>query len=298
MKVASNRKRRGLAGRIMLSLLCTWGAVASAQVSIEQNLTVGGQAEIQGPVAIAAGGLHVDWGGTAVCDSPDSWGWCWSLTANGLFVGTVRAGLLHGDSIQSGTWVSAQGISLTLAGTDCDGRGGCTRSLTAGDGLLENLSVSEDLFVARTASTEILEIRGGADIAEPFRISGTGVEPGMVVSIDPLVPGALKVADKRYDRAVAGIVSGANGLEPGLLLRSPALETSGVRLALAGRVWCYADAGLGGPIVPGDLLTSSSTPGHAMRVGDHTKAVGAILGKAMTGLPSGRGRVLVLVGLQ
>jgi hypothetical protein len=35
-----------------------------------------------------------------------------------------------------------------------------------------------------------------------------------------------------------------------------------------------------------------------MKVTDHAKAQGAILGKAMTGLSDGRGMVLVLVTLQ
>ena len=68
-------------------------------------------------------------------------------------------------------------------------------------------------------------------------------------------------------------------------------------VALTGRVYCQADAS-GGPIEPGDLLTTSDTPGHAMKVIDHTKAQGAILGKAMTSLKKGKGLVLVLVTLQ
>jgi hypothetical protein len=46
------------------------------------------------------------------------------------------------------------------------------------------------------------------------------------------------------------------------------------------------------------MLTTSSTPGHAMKVSDHARAAGAILGKAMTGLSEGKGMVLVLVTLQ
>ena len=53
-----------------------------------------------------------------------------------------------------------------------------------------------------------------------------------------------------------------------------------------------------GAVEVGDLLTTSPTPGHAMRVSDRDAASGAIIGKAMTGLDSGRGLVLVLVGLQ
>jgi NAD(P)H-hydrate repair Nnr-like enzyme with NAD(P)H-hydrate dehydratase domain len=46
------------------------------------------------------------------------------------------------------------------------------------------------------------------------------------------------------------------------------------------------------------MLTTSRTPGRAMRVSDHARAQGAILGKAMTALQAGRGMVLVLVTLQ
>jgi hypothetical protein len=53
-----------------------------------------------------------------------------------------------------------------------------------------------------------------------------------------------------------------------------------------------------GPIRPGDLLTTSAIPGHAMRVDDPARAQGAILGKAMGALERGEGLVLVLVGLQ
>jgi hypothetical protein len=68
-------------------------------------------------------------------------------------------------------------------------------------------------------------------------------------------------------------------------------------VALSGRVYCWANAAYG-PIQPGDLLTTSDTPGHVMAVADHQKAQGAIIGKAMSPLSEGRGFVLVLVSLQ
>jgi hypothetical protein len=68
-------------------------------------------------------------------------------------------------------------------------------------------------------------------------------------------------------------------------------------VALTGRVYVWVDAAYGA-VEPGDLLTTSDTPGHAMKVSDYAQAQGAILGKAMTGLASGRGLVLVLVTLQ
>jgi hypothetical protein len=68
-------------------------------------------------------------------------------------------------------------------------------------------------------------------------------------------------------------------------------------VALTGRVYVQADTS-NGPIKPGDLLTTSVTPGLAMKVTDHARAQGATLGKAMTGPAKGRGLVLVLVSLQ
>jgi NAD(P)H-hydrate repair Nnr-like enzyme with NAD(P)H-hydrate dehydratase domain len=46
------------------------------------------------------------------------------------------------------------------------------------------------------------------------------------------------------------------------------------------------------------MMTTAATPGHAMRVANHSRAQGAIIGKAMTSLKSGKGLVLVLVTLQ
>jgi hypothetical protein len=71
----------------------------------------------------------------------------------------------------------------------------------------------------------------------------------------------------------------------------------GRNVALTGRVYVQADTS-NGAIHPGDLLTTSAIPGRAMRVTDHPRAQGAILGKAMTSLESGEGMVLVLVTLQ
>ena len=58
-----------------------------------------------------------------------------------------------------------------------------------------------------------------------------------------------------------------------------------------------ADA-TGGEILPGDLLTTSDTPGCAMKVTDFSRSQGAVLGKAMSPLKRGQGMVLVLVTLQ
>jgi hypothetical protein len=147
--------------------------------------------------------------------------------------------------------------------------------------------------------TSVLYITGGSDLAEPFEVSGAeAIEPGMVVTIDPDEPGRLRLADTAYDPRVAGIVSGANGINPGLMMKQEGTVADGsLPVSLTGRVYCWADASHGS-IRPGDLLTTSSMPGHAMKVKNYKKAQGAIIGKAMTGLKSGTGLVLVLVTLQ
>ena len=120
----------------------------------------------------------------------------------------------------------------------------------------------------------------------------------MVVAIDAENPGKLVLSTTAYNRGVAGILSGAGGINPGMLMGQPGTLADGDQpVALSGRVYVWADAS-NGPIVPGDLLTTSSVPGHAMKVTDYSKAQGATIGKAMTPLSQGRGLVLTLVTLQ
>jgi hypothetical protein len=150
-----------------------------------------------------------------------------------------------------------------------------------------------------TVQGQVIEITGGSDFSEKFDIQDDDVEPGMIVSIDPQNPGQLVRSATAHDKKVAGIVSGAGGVKPGMLMGQRGSVADGKHpVALTGRVYCWADADANGAIEPGDMLTTASTPGHGMRVTDHAKAAGAIVGKAMTGLASGKGLVLVLVNLQ
>jgi len=70
-----------------------------------------------------------------------------------------------------------------------------------------------------------------------------------------------------------------------------------VPIALMGKVKCMVDATYA-PILVGDLLTSSATPGHAMKALDLTRSTGTLLGKALGNLDAGRGLITVLVCLQ
>jgi hypothetical protein len=149
--------------------------------------------------------------------------------------------------------------------------------------------------------TQELQITGGSDLSEQFDVKSDDSlrpEPGMLVSIDPNDPGRLVVSRKAYDRTVAGVISGAGGIETGMMMGQVGSVADGqVPVALTGRVYCLADAS-NGAIRPGDLLTTSDVAGHAMKVLDHDSAQGAIIGKAMSRLDDGKGLVLVLVSLQ
>ncbi len=168
----------------------------------------------------------------------------------------------------------------------------------AGNVGIGNVAPTFRLEVNGITRTDGLIITGGADLSEGFEITGDAAQPGAVVVIDPRNPGHLTPSTSAYDKRVAGVVSGAGGVSTGLMMSQPGSAADGKHpVALTGRVYCLCDASFGA-IEPGDLLTTSATAGHAMRVGDHDRAPGAVLGKAMTRLESGRGLVLVLVSLQ
>lgn len=155
-------------------------------------------------------------------------------------------------------------------------------------------SPQETLHVEGTTRTDVIHITG-ADLAEKFPVSER-VEPGMVVAIDPVQAGQLRLAREPYSKLVAGVVSGANGLHAGAVLGHLPGNEDAPPIAMTGRVWCWCDADAGGPIRPGDLLTTSNTPGHAMRADEARDFPrGCIIGKAMSNVESGRGMVLILV---
>jgi hypothetical protein len=135
------------------------------------------------------------------------------------------------------------------------------------------------------------------DMAEMFPSSAGAIVPGSVMAIDPDRPGALRIARTPYDRRVAGVVSGANDYRPGITLNAGSAAPNRVTVTLTGTVYCLA-SNANGPVRAGDLLTSSSVPGHAMRAGDGEAARGAVLGKALEDLRGERGLVLILASLQ
>lgn len=220
-----------------------------------------------------------------------------ALTPN--TVGRLRfydAALDELGSIEYGDGGFAPGLYLRA--------GGSTRLTVSPAGRvgIGTTAPQDTLHVAGTTRTEVLRITGGSDLAERFDVAPAGGQepaPGLVVAIDPENPGKLKLSTRAYDRTVAGVISGAGGVNSGLVMgQTDSLADGAQAVALTGRVYVRAVAG-SQSIEPGDLLTSSDLPGHAMEVLDFARAGGAILGKAMTALPAGQtGEVLLLVSLQ
>lgn len=215
---------------------------------------------------------------------------------SGWSSGTTGLGVT-GDNTTSGCY--------GLIGTINEGVFGFSPSSTRAGGRFANSAMGGIALDVPQGLTRIktLQILGGSDLAEPFDVSGgspeTAVVPGMVVVIDESRPGDLTLSDRPYDTRVAGIISGANGLEPGMVMKAAGVEHADGShpIAMTGRVWCWVDAAAGA-VRPGDRLTTSAIPGHAMKAGDAARAPGAVIGKAMTELKEGRGLVLVLVNLQ
>lgn len=206
---------------------------------------------------------------------------------SGLSAPALRAD--NGNASGIGIWSTTNSNDANLVVSN-DGTGDLIRGFGHSGGLFFQVLNNG------TTVTKALQITGGSDLAEHFDLTEQA-KPGMVVAIDPIHTGKLTVARGAYNQRVAGIVSGANNLAAGMTLPDLPGAKQSMPVALTGRVWVYCDA-TRHPIAPGDLLTSSDIPGHAMKVINHARAQGAIIGKAMTGLNAGRGLVLVLVTLQ
>jgi len=145
---------------------------------------------------------------------------------------------------------------------------------------------------------------GGADVAE-YILASEPLEPGDVVELDPHNPKHYRKVREPYSPLVAGVISTAPGFVLGAKHLSLALSVNGEGrgevepgerplLALLGRVPVKATTE-NGPIRPGDLLTSASKPGYAMRCEDIHRCEGAIIGKALEALDKGEGVILVLL---
>ncbi len=181
-----------------------------------------------------------------------------------------------------------KGVSAITYGNNSDGVSAYSSKYNA---ILADTGRSDHKYGVRTPDKmcAMSYDTGCADIAEYFPVA-EDPEPGTVMVIGE--DSKLQCSCTAYDTTVAGIVSTA----PGVSLGTNETGNAGEQLiAVAGRVPCKVDATYA-PIMPGDLLTTSDTPGHAMKATD--PQIGTILGKALEPLDSGTGVIEVLVTLQ
>lgn len=138
-----------------------------------------------------------------------------------------------------------------------------------------------------------------ADCAEEFDVDEQqeegSIEPGSVMVIDE--NGMLRPSLEAYDKRVVGVISGAGDFKPGIILDKKYSQNKRMPVALVGKVNCKVDASYS-QIEVGDLLTTSFTPGHAMKGTNPSKSFGAVIGKALKGIESGKGLIPILIALQ
>lgn len=203
-------------------------------------------------------------------------------------VGTSKAAGVIG---QSTTWMGVYGRSESTTG----GAGVMGEAVGPGAAIYGKGGRVAGYFEGDVEVTGDIRLTN-ADCAEDFDV-GTDVlvEPGTVMVLGE--EGTLYPSRHAYDKRVAGVVSGAAEYKPGIVLDKRQSDGNRQPIAVLGKVYCEVDARYGA-IEVGDLLTTSPTPGRAMKAEDPMKAFGAVIGKALRPFKEGQGLTPILVALQ
>jgi hypothetical protein len=239
-----------------------------------------------------------------------------STSGNGLSARSTGSVAIFAESVNS---TGVHGVGHSGVGVDgiSDSNDGVRATSASGNGLSAFGGGTAGVAIFAQASTKRNPVAGsnaiagffdgnvvvtgdvqlpGADCAEEFGVCGPDAEPGtvMVIAEDEM----LHPSDKAYDARVAGVVAGGGKYQPGIVL-DRCSQAAGARqqISLMGKVFCKVDAQYS-PIGVGDMLTTSPTPGHAMTVRDPVRAFGAVIGKALRPLETGRGMIPILIALQ
>jgi hypothetical protein len=249
------------------------------------------------------------------------------------------AGVANGvegvSNSEYGTGVLGSGVDRGVAGfsASAQGVGGYFRNTEGGLALVAVSSTTNDILQVKNGANTVFRVNGAgnvhtdggyhcgnnlddgagtldeneiapclydsspADFAEMLPAT-QGLYPGEVLVVGP--DGQLARSTQPYQSALAGVYS----TRPSYLGNGQRWGEEGYApLAMVGVVPVQASAE-NGPIRPGDLLTTSGTPGHAMKADPITVGgvtfypSGVILGKALESLDMGTGLILALVTLQ
>ncbi len=137
------------------------------------------------------------------------------------------------------------------------------------------------------------------DIAELFHASEP-LESGDIVIVDFENKGKVKKSQKEYEKAIVGIVS----TQPAIVIEGGRIVAMGggfsqnstlkPAIALAGRVPVKASEE-NGRVMAGDLLTTSSKPGYAMKCNNEIKCINSVVGIALDDKKEDEDTVLAMV---
>jgi hypothetical protein len=199
----------------------------------------------------------------------------WATKGTGVVGIATTGNAVAGNVDGPGTGV----VGISKGGVGVWGKGGHLAGFFEGD-----VEVTGDLRLTN------------ADCAEDFDVSGECQwEPGTVMVLGQ--EGALCESRIAYDKRVAGVISGAGDYRPAIVLDKQRGAGNRQPIALVGKTFCKVDAQFGA-IEVGDLLTTSPTPGHAMKTDDPLRAFGAVIGKALRPVAEGQGLIPILIALQ
>jgi len=233
---------------------------------------------------------------------------------NGLVASTASTASLTGAVVGTATGSGeVAGVAGFATGTEGAGVYGQASGSNAAAGVFNFVGTGTGtILVGWTSGADVFRVdstgkgyfdggtqTGGADFAESLAVAGdrASYEPGDLLVIDPAGERRLALARRPYSTLVAGIYS----TKPGLLATPHQIDdvrvSQEVPLAVVGVVPCKVTAE-NGPIAVGDLLVTSRTPGHAMKGSNRSRMLGAVVGKALEPLTSGKGVIQVLVTLQ
>jgi hypothetical protein len=272
-----------------------WGVLGWAAATSGNNIGVYGRSDSSGGQGVWGYATEGGWGvyglsttGTGVRGLSSS-----SSKGHGVYAQSLapykNGAALYALNSHTGSgvaiWGTAFGSDSTMVLEQNSGSGDFIRAYQTNPGNLRfRVEVDGDVRADGTF------IPGGADMAEMLP-AVAGLEPRDVLVIG--AEGQLMRSSATYATTVAGVYSTKPGVLGGA---EDGADVSGkVPLAIVGVVPAKVCAA-NGPILPGDLLVTSSLAGHAMKATEIKP--GTILGKALGELKSGEGVIDVLVTLQ
>jgi len=273
----------------------------------------------------AAGGGSINMNGPGTINAPLSGASFQSVSGDGSGVTNVDATSVDGIDSTSlaqsdGSVAISGGQQITMTGgtggyIQAQDGGGTTASQLDGDGVvvydtsaggisakmddtgiivydagsgLDTITLEQD-----GTGTFVQTVITGSDVAEDFEDKHGNLEVGDVVVITDGVE-RLERSKKPYDTMVAGIVSSNESIA--VHMGKGKTLKNRVPLALNGVVLAKA-SNENGLIKPGDLLTTSLTPGHVMKCERPSKCFGSLVGKALERLDNPKGKIKILVAL-